>query len=198
APPAVRAADAAGARARRTEHRFRPPAAGAGHLGGGQSHRPDRAHPARDEVPRDRRHRGDPAMRGRGPSPGARDPRGREGVVARVLASFRSRAAKQEVRPNRNRAQFNLRGRLRLVVGTLALCAVALVGRAVDLQLVDNAFYQKKADARFLREIPIPTSRGMITDRNGEPLAVSTPVASLWANPHELSKYPGRLPELAE
>src|SRR3546814_8390497 len=37
----------------------------------------------------------------------------------------------------------------------------------------------------------------MITDRNGEPLAVSTPVASLWANPQELSKYPDRLPELA-
>jgi len=97
----------------------------------------------------------------------------------------------------RNRAQFNLRGRLKLVVGTLALCAVALVGRAVDLQLVDNAFYQQKADARILREIPIPTSRGMITDRNGEPLAVSTPVASLWANPQELSKNPDRLPELA-
>src|SRR3546814_7367477 len=89
-------------------------------------------------------------------------------------------------------------GRLQLVVGTLGLCAVALVGRAVDLQLIDNAFYQKKADARILREIPIPTSRGMITDRNGEPLAVSTPVASLWANPQELSKYPDRLPELAE
>src|SRR3546814_6632023 len=89
-------------------------------------------------------------------------------------------------------------GRLQLVVGTLGLCAVALVGRAVDLQLIDNAFYQKKADARILREIPIPTSRGMITDRNGEPLAVSTPVASLWANPQELSKYPDRLPALAE
>lgn len=98
----------------------------------------------------------------------------------------------------RNRAQFNLRGRLQLVLGTLALCAVALVGRAVDLQLVDNAFYQQKADARILREIPIPTSRGMITDRNGEPLAVSTPVASLWANPQELGKYPDRLPELAK
>src|SRR3546814_2974707 len=97
-----------------------------------------------------------------------------------------------------NRAQFNLRGRLRLWVGTRGLCAVALVCRAVDLKLIDNAFYQKKADARILREIPIPTSRGMITDRNGEPLAVSTPVASLWANPQELSKYPDRLPELAE
>ena len=69
---------------------------------------------------------------------------------------------------------------------------------AVDLQLVDNAFYQQKADARFLREVPIPTSRGMITDRNGEPLAVSSPVDSVWGNPQELLKHPDRLPELAE
>src|SRR5690606_7795415 len=49
-----------------------------------------------------------------------------------------------------------------------------------------------------LREIPIPTSRGMITDRNGEPLAVSSPVDSVWGNPQELLKHPDRLPELAE
>ncbi len=101
------------------------------------------------------------------------------------------------VRP-RGRAQFDLRGRLKLVVGGLGLCGLALVARAVDLQLVDNAYYQQKADARFLREIPIPTSRGMITDRNGEPLAVSSPVDSVWGNPQEMLKHPDRLPELAE
>ncbi|MFR0657194.1 penicillin-binding protein 2, partial [Pantoea sp. SIMBA_079] len=47
------------------------------------------------------------------------------------------------------------------------------------------------------REVPIPASRGMITYRNGEPLAISSPVESLWANPQELSKHPDRLPELA-
>ncbi|MGV8932540.1 MAG: peptidoglycan D,D-transpeptidase FtsI family protein [Luteimonas sp.] len=116
-----------------------------------------------------------------------------------MIGQRRTSASSRSAKPgkSRNRAQFNLRGRLKVVVGTLALCAVALIGRAVDLQLVDNDFYQRKADARILREIPIPTSRGMITDRNGEPLAVSTPVASLWANPQELSKYPDRLPELA-
>lgn len=98
----------------------------------------------------------------------------------------------------RTRAQFNLRGRLALVGGALGLCALTLVGRAVDLQLIDNAYYQQKADSRFLRELPIATSRGMITDRNGEPLAISTPVASLWANPQELSKHPDRIAELAE
>ncbi|MBB1473755.1 MULTISPECIES: penicillin-binding protein 2 [unclassified Luteimonas] len=98
----------------------------------------------------------------------------------------------------RGRARFDLRGRLKIVAGGLGLCALALVARAVDLQLVDNAYYQQKADSRFLREIPIPTSRGMITDRNGEPLAVSSPVDTVWGNPQELLKSPARLPELAE
>jgi cell division protein FtsI (penicillin-binding protein 3) len=97
----------------------------------------------------------------------------------------------------RNRAQFNLRGRLLLVAGSLGLCSLALVGRAVDLQIVDNAFYREQGNERFLREIAIPTSRGMITDRNGEPLAVSSPVESVWGNPQELLKVPDRLPELA-
>ena len=105
-------------------------------------------------------------------------------------------------RPSRRRpqprAQFNLRGRLWLVAGTLGLCSLALIGRAVDLQIVDNDFYRAQGDARFLREIAIPTSRGMITDRNGEPLAVSSPVESVWGNPQELLKTPDRLPELAQ
>lgn len=99
---------------------------------------------------------------------------------------------------NRNRARFNLRGRLALVVGVMGLCSVSLVGRAAYVQLINNDFYQRQGDARFLREIPIPTSRGMITDRNGEPVAVSSPVESVWGNPQELLKYPERLPELAQ
>ncbi len=104
--------------------------------------------------------------------------------------------AQKAPRP-RNRAQFNLRGRLGLVAGTLGVCSLALFARAVDLQVVDNDFYQRQGDARFLREIPIATSRGMITDRNGEPLAVSSPVETIWGNPQELLKHPQRLPELA-
>jgi cell division protein FtsI (penicillin-binding protein 3) len=98
---------------------------------------------------------------------------------------------------SRTRAQFNLRGRLMLVTGTLGLCGIALIGRAVDIQLVRNEFYRKQGDERFVREIDIATSRGMITDRNGEPLAVSTPVESVWANPQELLKSPGDFPRLA-
>jgi cell division protein FtsI (penicillin-binding protein 3) len=93
---------------------------------------------------------------------------------------------------------YNLRGRLLLLTGVLGLCGVVLVGRAAQMQLLDKDFYAKQGDQRFLREVPIPTSRGMITDRNGEPLAVSTPVESVWANPKELLKHSDRLPELAD
>ncbi|MGO4551549.1 peptidoglycan D,D-transpeptidase FtsI family protein [Lysobacter sp. 2RAF19] len=113
--------------------------------------------------------------------------------VGRLRALFGAQRQKP-----RGRAQFNLRGRLAIVAGTLALCSTALLGRAFDLQVVHQKFYQAQGDARFLREMPIATSRGMITDRNGEPLAVSTPVESIWANPQLLLKSPERIPELAK
>lgn len=99
---------------------------------------------------------------------------------------------------NRNRARFSLRNRLVLVGGALGLCSISLIGRAAYVQLVNEDFYQKEGDARFVRELEIPVSRGMITDRNGEPVAVSSPVESVWCDPQELlDKAPDRLPELA-
>ena len=108
-------------------------------------------------------------------------------------------ARRERPQPNRNGRQgFDVRKRILLVGGGLGLCAVALVGRAVNLQLVNNEFYQKQGDERFQREVEIATTRGMITDRNGEPLAVSTPVESVWVNPQELSKSPGGIRRLAK
>lgn len=95
------------------------------------------------------------------------------------------------------RAQYDLHKRLLLLSAMLGLAAFGLVARAAYMQLADQAFYRQQGDARFVREVSIPTSRGMITDRNGEPLAISTPVASLWANPGELLKAPDRIPDLA-
>ncbi|MEH6416347.1 peptidoglycan D,D-transpeptidase FtsI family protein [Pseudomonas sp. CGJS7] len=114
------------------------------------------------------------------------------------FARFREERARSGNKPRGRGAQFNLRNRLILVGGALGLCSLALIGRALDLQVISNDFYRQQGDARSLREIPIPTSRGMITDRNGEPLAVSTPVESIWGNPKELAKNPERLPDLAK
>jgi cell division protein FtsI (penicillin-binding protein 3) len=93
---------------------------------------------------------------------------------------------------------YNFPLRLKLLSIVLGVCGVVLVGRAAQMQLLDKQFYQHQGDQRFLREVPIPTSRGMIVDRNGEPLAVSTPVESVWANPKELLQHADRLPELAD
>jgi cell division protein FtsI (penicillin-binding protein 3) len=85
-----------------------------------------------------------------------------------------------------------------LVVGVLALASLGLVARAFDLQVVQKRFYQNQADARFLREVKIPVSRGTILDRNGEPLAVSTPMVSITAVPGEVLDNADRIPALAQ
>ena len=86
--------------------------------------------------------------------------------------------------------------RFRLVLLLLALMVGAISWRIVDLQVLDNDFLQAHGDARSVRHIPIPAHRGLITDRNGEPLAVSTPVTTLWANGRELQAAKGRWAEL--
>ena len=81
--------------------------------------------------------------------------------------------------------------RRRLVLSVLALGAAVLLWRAVDLQLTHKAFLQTQGDARHLRVVTSPAHRGMILDRNGEPLAVSTPVDSVWVNPQAFGIDPG-------
>jgi cell division protein FtsI (penicillin-binding protein 3) len=61
-----------------------------------------------------------------------------------------------------------------------------LAGRVVTLHVIDRPFLQGQGDARTLRTDTIPAHRGMISDRHGEPLAISTPVVTLWANPQDL------------
>jgi len=90
------------------------------------------------------------------------------------------------------------RRRLYVVAVLLVLSSAALLARAVELQLVRRDFLQNQGDARYLRQVEIPASRGAIHDRNGEPLAVSTPVDSVWANPGDLLSAPERIPALAK
>jgi cell division protein FtsI (penicillin-binding protein 3) len=73
--------------------------------------------------------------------------------------------------------------RWRLVIVLLLAWFVLLMGRALYLQGWSTEFLQKKGDARSSRVLEVPAHRGMVTDRNGVALAVSTPVASLWVNP---------------
>ncbi|HBS80883.1 MAG TPA: cell division protein, partial [Pseudomonas sp.] len=88
--------------------------------------------------------------------------------------------------------------RFRIVLALLALMVGAIAWRIVDLQVLDQGFLKGQGDARSVRHIPIPAHRGLMTDRHGEPLAVSTPVTTLWANPREMQSAQARWPELAE
>ncbi|MDD5471176.1 MAG: penicillin-binding protein 2, partial [Sideroxydans sp.] len=76
--------------------------------------------------------------------------------------------------------------RSRALFVLLLLVMLALFVRAVYLQGIHNDFLQQKGDARYARVIEVPAHRGMITDRNGEPLAISTPVESVWASPADV------------
>ncbi|MGQ7959393.1 peptidoglycan D,D-transpeptidase FtsI family protein [Pseudomonas sp. SP16.1] len=87
--------------------------------------------------------------------------------------------------------------RFRLVLALLALMVGAIAWRMLDLQVLDHDFLKAHGDARSVRHIPIPAHRGLITDRNGEPLAVSTPVTTLWANGKELQHGREHWPALA-
>ena len=85
-----------------------------------------------------------------------------------------------------------------VVVCALALCGAALVARAVYLQVIDQEFLERQGDARHLRTAKLSANRGMILDRNGEPLAVSTPVDTVWADPRKLAQSPQDYARLAK
>jgi cell division protein FtsI (penicillin-binding protein 3) len=87
--------------------------------------------------------------------------------------------------------------RVTLVLAFFSLAALSLVARAVHLQVLDKEFLNQQADTRHLRTERISAHRGAITDRNGEPLAISTPVDSIWANPKEFAPAVDKIPLLA-
>lgn len=89
------------------------------------------------------------------------------------------------------------RWRSGLLLGLFSLAAAGLVVRAAQMQVLDADFYTMKADNRHLRTETISAHRGAIVDRHGEPLAISTPVDSIWVEPRKLSEHIERLGPLA-
>lgn len=73
--------------------------------------------------------------------------------------------------------------RLWLVLVLLLLVAGGITARMLSLYVEEQSFLQTQGDARSLRTVQVPAHRGIITDRHGEPLAVSAPVATIWADP---------------
>ncbi len=90
------------------------------------------------------------------------------------------------------------KGRILFVMGMVGCAMTALVARGVDLQVLDKDFLQEEGTARHLRVVTIAAHRGSILDRNGEPLAVSTPVDSVWVEPKEFLAAESQWPQLAK
>lgn len=87
--------------------------------------------------------------------------------------------------------------RSKFVIWFLLICLLGLVSRIVYLSVINRAFLQQQSDIRSVRVVDIPAYRGMITDRNGVPLAISTPVASVWINPQQFSAKSWQLTKLS-
>lgn len=88
-------------------------------------------------------------------------------------------------------------GRAAFVVGACVVAAGVILARAIDLQVVRREFLQDQGQVRHVRTVPVPAHRGMLLDRRGEPLAISTPVWSIWADPSQLDTSPARMRALA-
>ncbi len=84
-----------------------------------------------------------------------------------------------------------------LLLLILALGALGVAVRAVYLQILHRDFLQAQGEERHLRTVSMPAHRGMLLDRNGEAMAVSTPVDSVWADPAAVEVPDEHLAELA-
>ncbi|MDD5755367.1 MAG: penicillin-binding protein 2 [Methylococcales bacterium] len=80
---------------------------------------------------------------------------------------------------------YDYSARRRWVLGAIIAGMLVLVGKAVNLQVFDKEFLKEQGDIRHVSDVPVFAYRGMIRDRNGAPLAISTPVESIWINPQE-------------
>ena len=88
--------------------------------------------------------------------------------------------------------------RSKFIVAMLLLAFVGLIGRAVYVQVINNAFFQRQGEVRFARTLDLPASRGRILDRNGLILASSVVAPSIWAIPEDVDKDPAKRRQLAK
>ena len=86
--------------------------------------------------------------------------------------------------------------RSRMMALLILSCFAVLIGRAFYLQVLNNDFLQEKGDSRYRRDLEISASRGRIADRNGDVLAISTPMKSVWAIPTDARLTPEQTRQL--
>ena len=89
-------------------------------------------------------------------------------------------------------------GRRRTALALMLSAAfLSLIGASFYRQVLEHEFLKDEGEKRFVREREIAARRGMVTDRNGEPLAISTSVSTVWADPRLLAGRAEAIPALA-
>jgi len=92
----------------------------------------------------------------------------------------------------------SLNWRAHFLLFLMLICVMVIIWKVGVLHITERDFLQGQGDARTIRTVPLVASRGLISDRNGEPLAVSTPVQSIWVDPGDLVETPGAIRQLAQ
>lgn len=98
-----------------------------------------------------------------------------------ALASFQRASLRASLKPNSSAVN-----RLTILAVALLLWGLAIFGKLVTLQVVEHAKYSAIARSQQEHKVDIPAPRGTILDRNGQPLAISVPVASVSVNPQQI------------
>jgi cell division protein FtsI (penicillin-binding protein 3) len=88
--------------------------------------------------------------------------------------------------------------RRQAALGLMGVFALAVFGRAFYLQVVENDFLKREGNKRQVRTVVLQANRGAVRDRNGEPLALSAPVDSIWVVPQDLLDAPPYLVAMAK
>nr|WP_066014018.1 penicillin-binding transpeptidase domain-containing protein [Endozoicomonas atrinae] len=118
-------------------------------------------------------------------------------VSQRNLSASKSKAGKEPVWIGHMVNSLTRKWRLKMLQSVLLVAGLAIGYRIVDLQLLDRHFLQNEGDKRSVRYESVAAHRGVIFDRNGDPLAVSTPVVTIWADPEVLYEASERWQALA-
>ncbi|MDN3700277.1 penicillin-binding transpeptidase domain-containing protein [Vibrio artabrorum] len=93
------------------------------------------------------------------------------------------RSAKDHVKSENDSDPILIKWRFNVVIAFVFLAFATLVGRVAYIQIIEPDNLIRQGDLRSVRVKAIPSARGIISDRNGEPLAVSVPVEAVWADP---------------
>ncbi|OQQ04983.1 peptidoglycan glycosyltransferase FtsI [Vibrio splendidus] len=105
------------------------------------------------------------------------------GKKEKAPAKTVKKSTKERVKSEKDSDPILIKWRFNVVIAFVFLAFAALVGRVAYIQIIEPDNLIRQGDLRSVRVKAIPSARGIISDRNGEPLAVSVPVEAVWADP---------------